>query len=84
MVGSVLVAGQRSGRAALVLSPPPPPIRFDVFRAGDAIGSHEVDFGAIESGLAVRTRIDIEVHALGVKLFEFSTQKHRTLDRWSP
>jgi Family of unknown function (DUF6134) len=79
MVGSVLVAGQRSGRAALALSPPPPPIRFDVFRAGDAIGSHEVDFGAIESGLAVRTRIDIEVHALGVKLFEF---RHKSIELW--
>jgi uncharacterized protein DUF6134 len=79
MIGSVLVAGQRSGRAALALSSPPPPIRFDVFRAGDAIGSHEVDFGTVEAGLTVGTRIDIELRVLGVRVFEF---RHKSAELW--
>lgn len=78
MVGSVLLAGQRSGRAAGPLSPLPP-IRFDVIRAGEAIGSHEVDFGAVEAGLAVRTRIEIELRVLGVKVFEF---RHKSAELW--
>ena len=80
MACSLLAVGHRSPSAALALpSVPPPPIRFDVLRAGDIIGSHKVDFSAVQDGLAVRTQIDIEVSVLGIKAFEF---RHKSTEVW--
>lgn len=77
---SLLVVGYRSASAAFTApSLPPPPIRFDVLRAGDIIGSHQVDFSAVRDGLAVHTEIDIEVRILGVKAFEF---RHKSTETW--
>lgn len=78
---SMLVMRPRSAYATFdVPAVPPSPIRFDVLRAGDVIGSHRVDFGAAQNGLAVRTRIDIEVRVLGVKAFEF---RHDSTELWA-
>lgn len=78
---SALVMGHRSAYAAFAVpSVPPFPIRFDVLRAGDVIGSHRVDFDATQHGLAVRTQIDIEVRVLGVKAFEF---RHDSTELWA-
>ncbi len=81
-LGSLLALSHRSASAALTIPRvPPPPIRFDVFRSGDVIGSHKVDFSAAEDGgLAVATRIAIEVRILGVKAFEFL---HQSTELWS-
>lgn len=60
----------------------PPPIRFDVVRAGDVIGTHEVDFTAVgaDEALSVRTRIDVEVRVFGIKAFDFH---HTGTEIWS-
>lgn len=59
---------------------PPPPIRFDVIREGKVIGAHRVDFSPQQGGYQVRTRIDIEVRMLGVKLFDY---KHDGTESWA-
>jgi Family of unknown function (DUF6134) len=80
MACSLLAVRHRSPSAALAMpSVPPPPIRFDVLRAGDVIGSHQVDFSSVQDGLAVRTQIDIEVSVLGIKAFEF---RHKSTETW--
>jgi Family of unknown function (DUF6134) len=58
----------------------PPPIRFDVLRAGGVIGSHLVDFAPGEGGYSVRTRIDIAVRLLGVTVFVY---KHDSTEVWT-
>jgi hypothetical protein len=81
IAGSLLVLYQRSARAAFAMpSVPPPPIRFDVIRAGDVIGAHEVDFGLAGDALSVTTRIEVEVRVLNVKLFEF---RHNGTEVWA-
>jgi Domain of unknown function (DUF6134) len=80
MAGSLLVLGHRSAGAAFAVPRvPPPPVRFDVIRAGDVIGTHEVDFTAADDALVVNTRIDIQVHILRVKVFEF---RHKSTETW--
>jgi hypothetical protein len=76
----LVIRSQRAYAIFDVPSVPPSPIRFDVLRAGDVIGSHRVDFGAVQNGLAVRTQIDIEVRVLGVKAFEF---RHESTELWA-
>jgi len=81
IAGSLLVLYQRSARAAFAMpSVPPPPIRFDVIRAGDVIGAHEVDFALAGDALSVTTRIEVEVRVLNVKLFEF---RHKGTEVWA-
>lgn len=58
---------------------PPPPIRFEVIRAGEVIGSHNVDFQGSGSDFAVRTTIDIAVRILGVTVFVF---RHDGTETW--
>lgn len=76
----------RDGSATGALAPvpalppaPPPPIRFEVIRGGDVIGSHNVDFEGAGSEFAVITRIDITVRVLGVPAFIF---RHESTERW--
>ena len=57
----------------------PPPIRFDVLRGGDVIGSHLVDFQGGANDFSVRTRIDITVRLLGITAFVF---RHDSTERW--
>jgi hypothetical protein len=81
MAGSFLLLQQRSARAAFAApSRPLPPIRFDVIRAGDLIGSHEVDFSLAGGAFLVTTRIEVEVRVLNVKLFEF---RHDGTEVWA-
>lgn len=77
--GSLLFVSLGRGHAVTMARQPPPPIRFDVLRDGAVIGAHEVEFGATEGQLDVHTRIDIEVHVLGVKAFEF---RHASTEIW--
>jgi hypothetical protein len=70
--GVTAFAAQGQATAQTVPPQPPPPIRFDVIRAGDVIGSHRVDFVPGEEGYDVRTRIDIEVRVLGLKVFTYN------------
>lgn len=64
------MAGAASGDS-LVPRTPPPPVRFDVIRAGSVIGRHDVNFVPADSGYNVRTLIDITVRMLGIKVFEY-------------
>jgi Domain of unknown function (DUF6134) len=57
----------------------PRPVRFDVIRAGDVIGKHDVDFKLKGGGLTVRTTIDITVRILGLTVFEF---QHEGTELW--
>ena len=63
-----------------VPSNPPPPIRFDVIRQGDVIGSHQVDFTPGAGNYAVHTHIDATVQLLGVTVFAY---KHEGTEVWS-
>src|SRR4029450_4389063 len=69
--GSLLVLHWRGARAAFAVPDGAPrPIRFDIMRAGDVIGTHEVDFALTGGALSATTRIEVEVRVLAVKLFE--------------
>lgn len=81
MAGSFILLRERSARAAFAVPRvPPPPIRFDVFREGDVIGAHEVDFALSGEALSVATRIEVEIRILGVKLFEL---RHNGTEVWA-
>jgi hypothetical protein len=85
LAAAVLLGSDRAGRAApaavrpTLPASPPPPIRFEVLRGSEVIGSHVVDFQGGGSDFSVRTRIDITVRVLGVTAFAF---KHDSTERW--
>ncbi|MFO1153357.1 MAG: DUF6134 family protein [Rhodospirillales bacterium] len=58
----------------------PPPVRFDVFALGSAIGRHQVDFRPANGGFIADSDIDIDAKVLGVRLFSY-TQK--TSETWA-
>jgi hypothetical protein len=79
--GSLLILHWRGARAAFAVPDVAPrPIRFDIVRAGDVIGTHEVDFALSGGALSATTRIEVEVRVLGVKLFEF---RHNGTEVWA-
>ena len=81
IAGSLLLLQERSARAAFAVPRvPPSPIRFDVVRSGDVIGTHEVDFALAGQALSVTTHIEVEVRVLNVKLFEF---RHNGTEVWT-
>lgn len=85
-VGSLLPLRESSATGALTPARPalppaaPPPIRFEVIRGGDVIGSHNVDFEGAGSEFSVSTRIDITVRVLGVPAFIF---RHESTEHWA-
>jgi hypothetical protein len=80
LTATICLLQQRGARADFAAPRLPPPIHFDIVRAGNVIGTHDVEFSAGEDGLSVRTRIDAEVRVLGVNAFDFH---HTGTEIWS-
>lgn len=65
--------------ASAALSPTPLPLRFQVFREGQRIGTHAIGFARDGETLRVSVRIEIAVELLFVTAYRYS---HRNEETW--
>lgn len=79
-----LLAPPRAAGAAdgieLASFPPPGQLTYSILRDGDQIGTQWMEFTRAGHQLTVRTRVDITVRFLGIKIYVF---KHKAEEQWT-